>query len=349
MSDKTVTFLRELEKFAYDFPKAQIAIKPAHPRDSAKLLIYKRRTKTVEWDTFRNIGKYIPKNSVLVLNKTKVIPARLTLTKTTGGKVRLLYIRHDGAHVYGMLDKQVHPGTKLSLSGGLVFTVEKKNGAVWTFTPSFKTGGILRVLLTHGDTPIPPYIKNTTLTEKELRREYQTVFAKTLGSVAAPTASLHFTKRLLKRLKKIGIRIEYVTLHVGLGTFAPVTEEHLKNGALHFEEYSIDARAADILNRAKKEKRTIVAVGTTALRALESAANKDGKIVKMEGETGLFIREGYRFKFADALVTNFHVPRSSLLMLVAAMTGRERLLELYQRAIKRGFRLFSFGDAMFIR
>ena len=200
----------------------------------------------------------------------------------------------------------------------------------------------------YGNAPIPPYIKHTPLSSAELKKQYQTVFAKNSGSIAAPTASLDFTKRLLEKLRKTGISTQFVTLHVGLGTFAPLTEENITQGKLHKERYAIDSKTAAFLNRAKKEGRPIIAVGTTAVRALETASDKKGKLAKLSGETDIFIREGYRFRFTDGIITNFHVPRSSLLMLVSAFVGRERLFELYRKAMKKKFSFFSFGDGMLL-
>ena len=192
------------------------------------------------------------------------------------------------------------------------------------------------------------YIKHSPLSRNDLKEKYQSVFARKAGSIAAPTASLHFTQRLLKKIEKSGIKIRFVTLHVNLGTFAPLTEENVKTGRLHKEYYEIDKKTADFLNRQKKDSVPIIAVGTTTVRALESAVSGDGRLTKLKGATDLFIREGYQFKFADGIVTNFHVPKSSLMMLVASFTGREKLLELYREAVKKKFKFFSFGDGMLI-
>jgi len=210
-------------------------------------------------------------------------------------------------------------------------------------SPSFPIGDVQKVFMQYGETPIPPYIKNTKLSETQLREKYQTVFAKNTGSVAAPTASLHFTEELLEKLKQQGIQIEFVTLHVNLGTFSPLTEEALKTGKLHKEWYEISEKTAKALMKAKQEGRHIIAVGTTAVRTLEQSEGKAG-----EGETRLFIRPGDKFKFIDGMITNFHVPKSSLLMLVSAFVGREKLFELYGEAMKKDFRFFSFGDGMLL-
>jgi len=214
--------------------------------------------------------------------------------------------------------------------------------------PSFAINKTFEVLERYGITPIPPYIKNIPLSEKQLRKEYQTVFADRKGSVAAPTASLHFTKSLLSQLKRSGIKIVFTTLHVNLGTFSPLTEELFKRSRLHSEYYEIGKVSADILNKAKKEKLPIIAVGTTVVRTLESASDNRGKINKLKGDTDIFIKEGYKFKFVDGLITNFHVPRSSLLMLASAFAGRKNIFNIYKKAISKKFRFFSFGDGMLI-
>jgi S-adenosylmethionine:tRNA ribosyltransferase-isomerase len=337
-----------LKKYDYSFPPELIAQKPAAPRDAARLLVYDRKTREEQYDTFANIGKYLPSRSVMVFNETKVIPARLTVYKETGGKVNLLYIGHHGL-VTVMADRKLEIGATLSLAPKLSFRVMRHDGKCYGLRALFPLKGIFEVLEKYGTTPIPPYIKHSPLSEKKLRKEYQAVFAKLRGSVAAPTASLHFTKPLIAKLKKQGIDTVRAMLHVGLGTFAPLTQGHLDRGKLHVEHYSISKSAGAFLNKAKKEGRPIVAVGTTVARTLESASDAKGKLMRFQGDTDLFIQEGYRWKFVDALVTNFHVPRSSLLMLVAAFISRAKILELYKKATAKRFRLFSFGDGMLVK
>lgn len=336
-----------LSDYDYKFPPEAVAEKPAHPRDSAKLLVYDRKSGKVDFDIFKNLGDYLPENSVLVLNDTKVIPARIAVKKETGGVIKILYVRREGGSLIFLSPQKLFLGQKLFM-GKAVFTVLGQEGSEYHLRPSFPAADIFKFLEKHGETPLPPYIKNTGLTGREIKKEYQTVFARVRGSIAAPTASLHFTKKLLADLKKRGVKIAYITLHVGLGTFAPLTEENMKNGKLHEEHYEINPRAAKILNDARKRGGTIIPVGTTALRTLESAA-KGGELKSLIGETKLFIQEGYRFKFADGMITNFHVPRSSLMMLVSALVGRKKLLDLYASAIRDKFRLFSFGDGMLIK
>lgn len=332
-----------IDKYDYKFPQELIAQKPAHPRDSAKLLIYNRQTKTVSFDMFRNIGKYLPAKTVLVLNETKVLPARFEVSKPTGGKIKLLYLRGSKNKFTALSPKKIKIGEALQV-GKQKITVSKILEDGYEFTAS-KNFNILKILEKHGSAPLPPYIKHSPLTKAEIKKEYQTVFAKKNGSVAAPTASLHFTKKLLGELKKTGIKEEKVTLHVGLGTFATLTEENIKNGKLHKEYFEVSESTAKRLNKEKKNGAFILPVGTTALRTLESVFPKTSKL---SGETDIFIKEGDKLKFADGLITNFHVPKSSLIMLVSALVGREKTLELYNLAIKNKFRLFSFGDAMLI-
>lgn len=339
-----------LKKYDYSIPSNLIAQKPASPRDSAKLLIYDKKSKEVRFDKFINLDKYLLKNSVLVFNDTKVIPARLTVTKPTGGKAHILYTETKGGLVEVMSDRKLGIGSKLALSPKLYLTVMSQNEKYYYLKPSFPMDRLFCVLDKYGKTPVPPYIKHSPLSELKLRQEYQTIFAKQKGSVAAPTASLHFTKRLFKKLKSSGITTEFITLRVGLGTFAPLTEENLKTGKLHEEFYSISPTTADRLNRYKKDGRLIIAVGTTAVRTLESAThNQQLTTNNSQRKTNLFIREGYKFKFIDGMITNFHVPKSSLMMLVSALTGRKRLLDLYKKAIGRKLRFFSFGDGMIIK
>lgn len=344
-----------IEKYNYKFPEELIAQKPASPRDSARLLIYNRKSGKIQYDIFANIADYLPKNSVLVFNKTKVLPARLILFKSTGGKVKVIYLETLPAGrqasenlIKVMADRKIAVDSDLKLSSKIHFKVVRQDEKFYFLKPSFPLSKLFGILEKYGVTPIPPYIKNSPLGEKELREKYQTVFASDKGSVAAPTASLHFTKRLMKKMKKSGIGIRFITLHVNLGTFAPLTEENLKSGRLHEEYYEISKKDAEFLNRSKKSGRKIVAVGTTAVRALESASDDSGKLKYISGKTDIFIREGYKFKFVDSTVTNFHVPKSSLLMLVSAFIGRKKLFVIYNNAIKRRFKLFSFGDGMLI-
>ena len=336
-----------LKRYDYILPPELIAQKPALPRDSAKLLVYNKKNKKVSYDTFFNLPKYLPERAVLVFNETKVVPARLTLMKETGGKGRILYFRTVGNLIEAMVDRRIEIGSRLSLTSKLFFIVTRR-GKYYFLKPSFPISRLSSILERYGSTPIPPYIKDSPLSESALRREYQTIFARQEGSVAAPTASLHFTHRLFQKLKRAGFDVRFVTLHVNLGTFASLTEEQVKEKKLHKEWYEISKETARFLNRARKEGRPIIAVGTTVTRTLESASDSRSVLKRLTGETDLFINEKYRFKFIDGLITNFHVPKSSLLMLVSAFVGRDQLFDLYRKAIRKKFRFFSFGDGMLI-
>ncbi len=349
-----MNFDKYLNKYNYELPKKLVAQKPASPRDSAKLLIYNRKTGKVKIDEFLNLEKYLPKNSVLVFNKTKVIPARLELKKAVlesgqgGGKVKILYIKIVDSLIKAMSDRKLNIGSKLELNKKVFFRVVSQNEKFYYLKPSFSLNKVYEVLDKYGEMPIPPYIKHSPLTQKEIKEKYQTVFAKKVGSVAAPTASLHFTKRLIGKLKKSGIKTEFIILHVNLGTFATLNRENLLNKKLHKEYFEIDKKTAKLLNKLKKEKKNIIAVGTTVARTLESASNSRGELVNLSGMTDLFIQEGYKFKFTGGLITNFHVPKSSLLMLVSSFISREEVLKLYKIAKENNFKFFSFGDGMLI-
>lgn len=363
--------MKNLEKllklYDYNLPVELIAKKPANPRDNSRLLVYNRKSgdikgHTICFDKFYNLDKYLPKNAVLVFNETKVLPARLELKKESGGKAKFLYLGQKNNLIEFLSDRKLNIGSKLFLKEKEIFQVagKKENKYFLKLQKSsslilndrlksakMKNTIIFDILKKYGTMPIPPYIKNSPLSEKQLRIKYQTIFARIPGSVAAPTASLHFTKRVFSNLKKKDIDIKFVNLNVGLGTFATLTKENLKNQKLHKEFYNIDKKTAEFLNRAKKQKRPIIAVGTTVIRTLESAV-ANNSLKKLSGETQLFIQKNYNFKFVDGLITNFHIPKSSLLMLVSALTGRKQLLEIYQKAIDQKFKFYSFGDGMLI-
>jgi S-adenosylmethionine:tRNA ribosyltransferase-isomerase len=343
-------FEQLLTSYGYPLEKEWIAERPASPRDSAKLLVYDRASGKNTYDTFAHLAEYLPKDTLLVFNDTKVMPARLITHKNTGGKVEVLctQVSTDGHSINGLANKRLQVGDMLSIDTQEVLRVTEMQEKEYVFEVVWTEKNATSLLATHGTTPIPPYLKHTPLSESELRKEYQTIFADVEGSSAAPTASLHFTQNLLKSLEKSGIKSTFVTLHVGLGTFAPLTEGHVQSGQLHSEYYELgDTTLADIA-QARVEGRPIIPVGTTALRALESAYAQESE-VRARGETQIFIREGYDFKIASGLITNFHVPRSSLMMLVAALVGREQLLALYADARTHDLKFLSFGDGMLIR
>ncbi len=337
-----------LQGYNFSFPRKLIATKPASPRDKARLMIFNRESKAIFNSYFINLPDFLPPRSVIVFNETKVIPAKLMLQKETGGRFNMLYLKTLGPNIEVLANRKLKLNSRVFLDSRNFFTVISQDKNHYFLTPSFRIKNLSKILRKYGQTPIPPYIKNSPLAEIDLKNKYQTIFAKKEGSVAAPTASLHFTRRLFKKLKQSGVLIEFITLHVGLGTFAPLTKKNLEEEKLHEEYFEISPKTARFLNRAKKEGRPIIAVGTTVLRTLETAANNKGELEKLSGTTDLFIRSGYKFKFVDGLITNFHVPKSSLIMLVAAFVGREKILELYKKAINKNFRLFSFGDGMLI-
>ncbi len=344
------SFEKILKQYDYSFPSELIAQSPASPRDSAKLLVFDRSTGQINHDTYKNIAQFLPKNSVLVLNQTKVIPARLVVVKPTGGQARVLYIKTVGQSIVVLSDRKLEIGSTIIIpKTQLYFTVQTRQDQFYILKPSFKISELFSMLNKYGQTPLPPYIKHSKLKGKKLLQEYNTVFAKTSGSVAAPTASLHFTQGLFNKIKRSGIKIVYVTLHVNLGTFAPLTKQQLKDKKLHTEYYEISKSAAATLNKAKKSGQPIIAVGTTVVRTLESAAATQNKISKLSGSTSLFITEKTKLKFVDSIITNFHVPKSSLLMLVSSFINRQKLIALYKLAIQKKYRLFSFGDGMLIK
>lgn len=336
-----------LASYDYSFPPELLAKEPVSPRDSARLLVYDRKNDSVNFSTFASIIDYLPPNAVLVMNRTKVIPAKISLTKNTGGKVSALVLDHSDTTIRVLASGSFRAGDKLIWRHEHSFEVQNRTDQEAILKPSFALSELDALLDAYGETPLPPYMKDSPMPEEKRRSEYQTVFALDKGSVAAPTAGLHFTEWLIKKIIQSGRSISYVSLHVGLGTFAVLTKSQVEKGALHHESYSIDTETADFLNAAKAEGRPIIAVGTTSVRTLESATF-EGKLTKLRGSTDLFITEESTVRFVDSLITNFHVPRSSLLMLVSAFTGREKLLSLYEQAIKERMRLFSFGDGMLI-
>jgi len=244
-------------------------------------------------------------------------------------------------------DRKLNIGSKIYLNSKIIFEVVKQEEKIYLLKPLFVIEKLYGILEKYGSAPIPPYIKNSPLSKKELKEKYQSIFAKYQGSVAAPTASLHFTKRVLDKIKKSGINVKFITLHVGLGTFSPLTEENFKTKKLHQEFYNINKQTANFLNKAKKDGCPIIAVGTTVARTLESASKK-GILKDLSGKTDIFISEGYKFDFINGMITNFHVPKSSLLMLISALIGKEKTFDLYQQAINKKFKFYSFGDGMLI-
>jgi S-adenosylmethionine:tRNA ribosyltransferase-isomerase len=341
----------KVSDFDYKLPKELIAKFPVEPRDSARLMVLYRDSGKIEHRIFRDIAEYLKEGDVLVLNDTKVIPARLFGRLETGGKVELLLIRQPLPNVWEVMAK---PARKLKEGKRIIFD-EELEGIVKGYAGEgkrlveFNVKGnkdFMEKLEEVGHIPLPPYIEREERPED--RKKYQTVFAQKPGAVAAPTAGLHFTKELLEKLKSKGVIIKTVTLHVGPGTFKPVKVEKVEEHKMDYETYNVPEETAYEINKAKEEGRRVVAVGTTVVRTLESAADEKGKVKAGEDSTNLFIYPGYKFKVIDALITNFHLPRSTLIMLVSAFAGRERILNAYREAVKEGYRFYSYGDAMFI-
>lgn len=344
------------EQFDFVLPERLIASSPAEPRDSARLFVYDTASDAVTFDVFRNIGKYIPTNALFVLNSSRVVPARVEVRKETGGKVELLLLvnelRPEETEIKSIADRKLAAGQLLLFPSGETLEVVRQEEQFFYLKPHFPIERILRLLEEYGVTPIPKYIGATALCEAELRARYQSVFAQKPASVAAPTASLHFTPELMRALEMCGNAFAQLSLHVGMGTFAPVREEQVKEGRLHREWFEIPKETVKMIQEHKGKP--IVAVGTTAMRALESAkealaTNTANEIID---HTEIFIRHPHHFGVANALITNLHLPKSSLIMLVDAFLrekqGKRSMLELYAIAIKESFRFYSFGDAMLI-
>ncbi len=335
------------EDYDYNLPEELIAQTPLKDRSGSRLMILDRKNKKFSDHHFKEIIDYLTPNDVLVLNDTKVIPARLIGEKEeTHASIEVLLLKDLGDNVWECLtrpQKRVHEGTIVSFGDGkLKAQCIKKFDEGITHYKLIYDGILVEILDKLGEMPLPPYI-HEKLEDKD---RYQTVYAKNPGSAAAPTAGLHFTPELLEKIKAKGIKLIYVTLHVGLGTFRPVDEEDLTNHVMHEEYYEISKEAADALNEAKAQGKRIVSVGTTTTRTLESAYDNGFK--ETCANTRIFIYPGYKFKAIDALITNFHLPKSTLIMLVSALAGREFILSAYEEAVKEKYRFFSFGDAMFI-
>lgn len=343
--------MTELKKsdFYFDLPEELIAQDPLEDRAGSRLLVLDKETGEVEHHIFKEIPDYLEQGDCLVLNNTKVIPARLLgCKKDTGAAVEVLLLKRQDKDVWETLvkpGKKAKPGTRLTFGDGLLEaevleTVEEGNRLI-----RFFYDGIFEEVLDRlGEMPLPPYITH----KLQDKNRYQTVYAKYEGSAAAPTAGLHFTKELLSQIEEKGVKIAYVTLHVGLGTFRPVKAENILEHHMHSEYYQISEEAAEKINDTKRNGGRIICVGTTSCRTVESAADENGFVKAGCGNTEIFIYPGYRFKVLDALITNFHLPESTLVMLVSALAGRENVLRAYEKAIEERYRFFSFGDAMLI-
>lgn len=339
----------ELSEFDFYLPQELIAQHPVEPRDSSRLMVIHRAQGEIEHHTFHELPNLLQAGDVLVVNNTRVIPARLIGEKEgTGAHIECLLLKRLERDVWEVLvkpGKRLREGQKVSFGGG------KLEGELLEILPNgnrkirFAYEGVFEAVLDElGNMPLPPYI-----TEKlENKERYQTVYAKESGSAAAPTAGLHFTQELLNTLRQNGIEIVEILLHVGLGTFRPVKVEHIEEHEMHSEYYRVSPEAAEAINRAKREGRRVIAVGTTASRTLESVGQDNGMIQAGDGWTDIFIYPGYRFKVVDALITNFHFPKSTLVMLVSALAGRDLIMKAYNLAVQERYRFYSFGDAMLI-
>lgn len=339
-----------VKDYDYDLPEELIAQDPLEDRSSSRLMVLDRQTGDVEHRHFTDILEYLHPGDCLVINNTRVIPARLFGVKEdTQAKIEVLLLKRKENDIWETLvkpGKKAKPGTKLVFGDGLltaevVDVVEEGNRLI-----QFHYDGIFEEILDQlGQMPLPPYITH----QLKDKNRYQTVYAKYDGSAAAPTAGLHFTKELLQKVKDMGVDIAEVTLHVGLGTFRPVKVENVLDHHMHSEFYMVSQEAADKINRAKESGHRVIAVGTTSTRTLEAAADENGRLHETSGWTEIFIYPGYQFKVIDALITNFHLPQSTLVMLVSALAGREHVLHAYEIAVKERYRFFSFGDAMLIQ
>ena len=343
---KGETLLKKSDYY-YDLPQELIAQTPAEPRDSSRLLVYDRKTGKTEHRIFRDIKEYLRPGDVLVINDTKVLPARMFAYTKNGGKVEVLLLKRRDLAEWEVLvkpGKKARVGAELTISEELSLTVLDRTETGERIVRFHYDGVFEDILSRVGTMPLPPYIHE----KLEDQTRYQTVYCKTDGSAAAPTAGLHFTRQLLDEIRAMGVQVAEVLLHVGLGTFRPVQEEDLTHHVMHSEYYRVDEKAAETVNAAKREGRRVIAVGTTSVRTLETVADEHGFLRPCSGDTSIFIYPPYRFKCVDALITNFHLPESTLIMLVSALIGREQCLSVYREAVEKGYRFFSFGDAMLV-
>lgn len=345
--------------FDYDLPQELIAQTPKEKRDESRLLVVDRKTGELEHKHFYDIIDYLNEGDCLVLNNSKVLPARLYATKIkTGARVEVLLIKRLEGDLWEVMAR---PAKKLKVGDKIDFTQDSNIGKFEATVEAFGEDGTRHIRFDYegifleqleklGEMPLPPYIERKA--EEEDKNRYQTVYCKDEGSVAAPTAGLHFTKELLEKIKAKGIKLAYVTLHVGIGTFRPVKVEDISEHKMHFEEYYINEENANKINETRKNSGRVICVGTTSCRTIESATKlENGKYVlnAESGSTGIFIYPGYEFKLVDALITNFHLPKSTLLMLISALYDREKILKVYETAVNEKYRFFSYGDAMFIK
>ena len=338
----------KVSEFNYELPEELIAQHPYDKRDEARLMVLNRKKQTIENKVFKDVIDYLNPGDCLVINNTKVIPARLYGKKDTGANVEFLLLKRIEKDTWEAMVRpgnKLKPGTKVSFGDGILKAEVLEVLAGGNRKVIFEYDGIFNEILDKiGLMPLPPYIKES-LKEKD---KYQTVYAKYDGSAAAPTAGLHFTEELLKKIKEKGIEIANVTLHVGIGTFRPVKVENIEDHSMHSEHFYIRKEDAEKINKAKKNGKRIVAVGTTSCRVLESVSDENGMVKPIESDTNIFIYPGYKFKCIDSLITNFHLPESTLIMLVSSLAGRDFIMKAYNEAVKEEYKFFSFGDAMII-
>lgn len=334
--------------FYYDLPEELIAQTPIEKRDESRLMVLNRKDQSIEHKQFKDIIDYLEPGDCLVRNNTKVIPARLYGKKATGAKIEFLLLNQIEGDIWESIVRPGHklkPGTEVEFGDGLLKATVLDIMPGGTRKVEFKYEGIFNEILDKiGLMPLPPYI-HESLKDND---RYQTVYARYEGSAAAPTAGLHFTPELFEKLKQKGVEVANVTLHVGIGTFRPVKVENVEEHHMHSEHYYIKQEDAEKINSAKKNGKRVIGVGTTSCRVLETIADKDGMVKPTEGDTQIFIYPGYKFKCLDGLITNFHLPESTLIMLVSALAGKEYIMKAYNEAVKERYRFFSFGDAMFI-
>ncbi len=341
----------DVELFNYELPQNLIAQKPHIPRDECRLMVCDRTTGTVRHTIFKNIVEYLKKGDLIVLNDTKVIPARIFGKKTTGGKVEIFLLEELDKNLFLCLTRgKIRQETEVILKNQKKALIRKLPNSDKRVVKFEDSENIYELLEEVGEVPLPPYIKRDYDKYNKDRdfEFYQTVFAKKEGAVASPTAGLHFTQELLKKIKEKGVKIAYITLHVGVGTFKPVKEKEIEKHKMHREKFEISKETAELFNETKLSGGKVIAVGTTVVRALESSVNQRGELIPHKGSTDIFIYPGYKFRAIDSLITNFHLPKSTLLMLVSAFYSREKILKCYKEAIEKQYRFFSFGDAMFI-
>ena len=340
-----------ISEFDYELPLELIAQHPSQKREDCRLLVVHRDNDTVEHKHFYDILDYLKPGDCLVMNDSKVLPARMFGVKEgTGAKIEFLLSKRKEGDIWETIvrpGKRLHPGAIVSFGDGKLRAEILDYGPDGTRIVKFMYDGVfLEILEEIGRMPLPPYIERET--EFEDKDRYQTVYCREEGSVAAPTAGLHFTEEILEKAKAKGVKLAFVTLHVGIGTFRPVKCEVVEEHKMHFEEYTVSQEAADIINQTKAEGGRVISVGTTSTRTLESASDENGVVKAGSGSTGIFIYPGYKYKVVNSLITNFHLPKSTLLMLISALYNRERILDVYKTAVEEKYQFFSYGDAMFI-